>query len=176
MLTSRAAVSGCLRRRDLFTRLGASNVGINEVTNTADVAQMTLYNNFPSKEALTLAVYEDMAGTTLRAPREMETAVQSEAERVLSLFDHFDSRANEADYRGCPFIHASLQAADPAGPIYTLVHSYKHALREHVLGLLDQDRSDRGELADLIVILLDGAVAEAYLKGVSNPAKAAKGR
>ena len=160
--------------RDLFTRRGASNVGINDVTDTAGVARMTLYNNFPSKEALTLAVYEDMAEETLRELREMETAGRSEEARVLSLFDHFDRHANEADHRGCPFIHASLQAAEPAGPIYALVHSYKRALREHVLGLLDEDRADRAELADLIVILLDGAVTEAYLKGVSHPARTAK--
>ncbi len=41
--------------RRLFTRHGASNVGINDVTAAAGVARMTLYNNFLSKDALTAA-------------------------------------------------------------------------------------------------------------------------
>lgn len=159
--------------RDLFTRRGASNVGINDVTDTAGVARMTLYNNFPSKEALTQAVYEEMMEADLRELRALETRERPEEERILALFRHFDGKAPRTDYRGCPFIHASLQAAEPSGPIYTLVQSYKRALREHVLGLLDENRANRAELADQIVILLDGAVTEAYLKGVAHPGQAA---
>ena len=160
--------------RDLFTRRGASNVGINDVTDVAGVARMTLYNNFPSKEALTLAVYEEMAETDLEELRCSQTNGRSEEERVLALFDHFDRKASPTGYRGCPFIHASLQAAEPSGAIHALVQSYKRALREYVLGLLDDDRANRAELADQIVILLDGSVTEAYLKGVVHPGTAAR--
>lgn len=160
--------------RDLFTRRGASNVGINDVTDMAGVARMTLYNNFPSKEALTLAVYGEMVEAALRNLREMDRAGRSEDERILDLFIRFANPTDEADRRGCPFIHASLQDAEPAGSIYTLVQSYKRALREHVLGLLNENRASRAELADQIVILLDGMVTEAYLKGVADPTKAAK--
>lgn len=160
--------------RDLFLRCGASNVGINDVTDSAGVARMTLYNNFESKEALVLAVYEELIQATLRELRQMDVASRPERERVLKLFDYFDSKAHSADYRGCPFIHASLQAAEPSGAIHATVSSYKRALREYVLGLLDKGRRSRAELADQIVILLDGAVTEAYLNGVTHPTRAAK--
>ena len=160
---------------DLFTRRGVANVGVNEVTDTAGVARMTLYNNFPSKEALTLAVYEEMVTTALQELREIEKkADRTEEERVLAIFDHFDRKAHRADYRGCPFIHASLQDAEPAGPIYELVRSYKRSLRDHVFRLLKEGRANRAELADQIVMLLDGAVTEAYLKGVTHPGSSAK--
>ena len=160
--------------RELFTRHGASNVGINDVTAAAGVAKMTLYNNFPSKEALTQAVYEEMTAETLAEIRAIETRGKSEEERIHDLFNHFDLNTDGPDYRGCPFIHASLQAADTQGPIHGLVTTYKRALRAHVLDLLDNDRKDRAELADLILLLLDGAVTEAYLKGVDQPAGLAK--
>ncbi len=160
--------------RRLFTRHGASNVGINDVTAAAGVARMTLYNNFPSKDALTAAVYEQMAHAALQALSEMETSGRSEAENVLAIFDHFDRSEHEADYRGCPFIHASLQAAETSGPIYAIAHSYKRGLREHIVHVLDEGRRNRAELADQIVLLLDGAVTEAYLKGVADPVTAAK--
>lgn len=160
--------------RRLFTRHGASNVGINDVTAAAGVARMTLYNNFPSKDALTTAVYEEMARAALQALREMQTSGHSEEENILAIFKHFDRSEHEADYRGCPFIHASLQAAEASGPIYAIVQSYKRGLREHIVHVLDEGRRNRSELADQIVLLLDGAVTEAYLKGVADPVTAAK--
>src|SRR5262249_20346191 len=45
----------------LFYERGLPNVGINEVTERAGVARMTLYNNFDSKEALALAAFERQA-------------------------------------------------------------------------------------------------------------------
>ncbi|WP_375463583.1 TetR/AcrR family transcriptional regulator [uncultured Methylobacterium sp.] len=160
--------------RRLFTRHGASNVGINDVTAAAGVARMTLYNNFPSKDALTAAVYDEMARAALQALGAMERSGRSDEETILGVFDHFDRRGQDADARGCPFIHASLQAADASGPVYAIVQAYKRGLREHVLHLLDAGRPNRAELADQIVLLLDGAVTEAYLRGVADPMTAAK--
>ena len=158
----------------LFTRHGASNVGINDVTAAAGVARMTLYNNFPSKDALTGAVYEEMARATLRALSEVEVSGRSDEENILAIFDHFDRSEHDPDYRGCPFIHVSLQAAEASGPIHAIVQSYKRSLREHIARVLDGGRRNRAELADQIVLLLDGAVTEAYLRGVADPVTAAK--
>lgn len=160
--------------RDLFTRRGASNVGINDVTATAGVAKMTLYNNFPSKDALVLAVYRDMMDTDLRDLSAMARADGSEQERLLGLLDHFDRDTHAGGDRGCPFIHASLQAAESAGPIYQLVRAYKCRLRDHIRDLLDPDRSNREDLADQLLILLDGMVTERYLRGVGSPVDAAR--
>ena len=159
--------------RALFMRHGASNVGINDVTAAAGVARMTLYNNFSSKEALVQAVYEEMMAETLAELREMDVAGRSEEARVHDLFRRFDP-GTDAGPRGCPFIHASLQAADPTVPIHTLVRAYKRALRDHILTLLDTERPDRAELADLILILLDGAVTEACLDGVDDALASAR--
>lgn len=160
--------------RGLFTRRGAANVGINDVIATAGVAKMTLYNNFPSKDALTAAVYEDMAREVLEALAALDVEGCSEAERIAALFDDFDTRTQDPGHRGCPFIHASLQSADAAGPIHAIVRAYKRQLRARVLAMLDADRSNRDELADQIVLLIDGAVTEAYLQGVADPIGAGK--
>jgi AcrR family transcriptional regulator len=160
--------------RELFTRHGASNVGINDVTGAAGVARMTLYNNFASKDALTAAVYADMAQATLQGLNAIDWSGRSDEDNILAIFDHFDIASNGSGYRGCPFIHASLQAAEPAGSVYALVCAYKRNLREHVFGVIDAGRPNRAELADQIVLLLDGAVTEVYLKGVADPVAAAK--
>lgn len=159
----------------LFTKRGTANVGINEVTAEAGVARMTLYNNFPSKEKLTVAVYEEMAQAALTRIDTVLAAEKDETSRISALFSHFGRNAHRSDFRGCSFIHASLQETDPHGPLYAVVQAYKQALRERVLATFEPKRRHRALLADQIVILLDGAVTEAYIKGVADAITAAKG-
>ncbi len=160
--------------RTLFTRHGAANVGINEVTAEAGVARMTLYNNFPSKDALVTAVYRETAEAELNELRRIAMSSPSDEAAVLAMFDHFDRRCQAPGSRGCPLIQASLQAAEPEGPVYDIVQRYKRDLRDHALSLLDEARADRSQLADQILLLLDGAVTEAYLGGVAAPFTAAR--
>ena len=160
--------------RQLFVRHGAANVGINEVIAAAGIARMTLYNNFVSKEALIAAVYEEMSAETLADLARAVNPDLPERDRVLGVFDFFDRSAVDADFRGCPFIHASQQAAEASGAVHEIVRAYKAQLRDHIAGVLDADRPDRGELADQILLLLDGAVTEAHLKGVADPIGKAK--
>jgi AcrR family transcriptional regulator len=159
----------------LYAKRGTANVGINEVTAEAGVARMTLYNNFPSKEKLTVAVYEKMAEEALARIDAVLGAEKDEKGRIAALFTHFGRNAHRPDFRGCSFIHASLQEADPHGPLYAVVQAYKRTLRGRVLAALDPKRRNRKLLADQIVILLDGAVTEAYIKGVADAITAAKG-
>lgn len=160
--------------RRLFTSRGASNVGINDVTAAAGVARMTLYNNFPSKDALIDAVYQEMVDVELADLRRITVGPMSEEAGILAIFDHYDRAGAEEGFRGCPFIHASLQMADPAGSVLGIVRRYKRSLRDHVLAMLDDTRANRTELADQILLLLDGAVTEAYLRGADAPVTAAK--
>lgn len=160
--------------RRLFTHRGTSNVGINEVTEEAGVARMTLYNNFPSKEALSVAVYQEMAEAALARLDMIIESEDSESKRIQAIFIHFGRNSHKPGYRGCSFIHASLQEADPHGPIYEIVQAYKRSLRGRIETALDGRRRNRAELAGQIVLLLDGAVTEAYIKGVADPMEAAK--
>jgi AcrR family transcriptional regulator len=151
-----------------------ANVGINDVIETAGVARMTLYTNFSSKEELTVAVYEQLATNTLLLIDAAGEDQYAEAERIASIVDVFAMGMNSPEYRGCPFIHASFQESRPAGPILSLVRTYKTALRNRIWRALSDDRPNRGEVADQIVLLLDGAVTEAYIGGVPRPLQKAK--
>lgn len=168
----RARLMAAARR--LFTETGTAHVGINEVTAKAGVARMTLYNNFPSKEKLTLAVYEEMAEKTLERIDTVLSHESQDVKRIATLFDHFGRNAHKPSFRGCSFIHASLQEANPSSALVHLVRDYKRALRGRIETALDPKRRNRALLADQITILLDGAVTEAYIKGVADPVAAAR--
>lgn len=50
----------------------------------------------------------------------------------------------------------------------------KVGLRAHVSRLLYEGRANRAELAEQIVLLLDSAATEAYLRGVADSVSSAK--
>src|ERR1700712_2022259 len=83
---------------DLFYERGLPNVGINEVTERAGVARMTLYNNFDSKEALALAAFDRQAeaGRALFARRLARARTASDA--VKAMFDVSEQLATEPGF------------------------------------------------------------------------------
>ncbi|OON41026.1 hypothetical protein BTJ39_03390 [Izhakiella australiensis] len=156
----------------LFIKRGATNVGINEVTAEAGVARMTLYNNFPAKETLISEVYQQVAAEIMQRLTDTTARKKGEREKILGLFDEI--AAQQEDYRGCPMIHASLQAEEAAGEVYQLVQAYKQRLRAFIYQQLSEKRHEREMLADQILLLLDGAATEYYLRGALTPLASAR--
>jgi AcrR family transcriptional regulator len=72
---------------DLFYQRGFHNVGINEVTDTANVARMTLYNNFASKEALAIAAFQKLAQQRQQLIAETLDGAKEARSKILALFD-----------------------------------------------------------------------------------------
>ncbi len=94
----------------LFVRDGYVATGINQITEEADVATMTLYNNFKNKEQLIVAMLERRA----RRFNELTEAYIAKAsddpcEQILAIFDEVDSWIrsefkSEQGFSGCAFV------------------------------------------------------------------------
>src|SRR5215471_4759619 len=89
---------------DLFYDRGLPNVGINEVTERAGVARMTLYNNFDSKEALALAAFERQAEARRALIEKRLERARSASDAAKAMFDVSEQFATKSSFRGCPFI------------------------------------------------------------------------
>lgn len=104
---------------DLFSRRGVRAVGVDTVISAANVAKMTLYRNFDSKDELILAF--------LRRREELWTNgwVRAEATRrgttprdqLLAIFEIFDEWFRAPDFEGCAFITTMLEFADRSSPV-----------------------------------------------------------
>ncbi len=158
--------------KHLFMRNGTANVGINDVTAEAGLAKMTLYNNFPSKDALIAEVYQRVAEEILAMCRQTISESGSEQEKVISLFNH--AVAQKASQRGCPMNHALFQSAEPDGEIFHIVQKYKRQLRQLIVDCLNPGRINRQQLADQILILLDGFALQTYIKAVDSPGESVR--
>jgi len=103
----------------LFSRAGVRAIGVDTITAEADVAKMTLYRNFASKNDLALAFL------ALREERWTRGWVQAEVRRraatpagqLLAIFDIFSEWFPREDFEGCAFITSLLEFDDRADPV-----------------------------------------------------------
>lgn len=159
----------------LFTDRGLSQVGINEITQDAGVARMSLYNNFPSKEALAEAAYAQLSADRLRAVDETVAAASSPHDAILGIFDLAVDLAKGVRFRGCAFIGLAAHLGPTEGPLGILVRHHKAALRDRFTQLAARDDGPAAErLGRQLLALWDGALSDAFIEGDLAPLQAAK--
>ncbi|AQZ70395.1 TetR family transcriptional regulator [[Actinomadura] parvosata subsp. kistnae] len=103
----------------LFTEKGFDNVGVREIAHAADVALSTLFQHFPSKEALVFDMDADLEAGLVAAVRDRPTG-----QSVLhALRDHLIAREQR---RGTD---------DPARAAHVALVNSTPALREYARGM-----------------------------------------
>lgn len=104
---------------DLFSSRGIRAVGVDEIVERAGVAKATLYNHFPTKDALVLAFLErrEQRWTMDWVEAEARRRGSSPEEQLLAIFEVFDEWFRRDDFEGCSFINVLLEmgASHPAG-------------------------------------------------------------
>src|SRR6185436_937300 len=101
----------------LFYQDGIRAVGIDRIIAEAEVAKMSLYKHFASKDDLILAVLEHREDGVLKFFRPAMERHSKKAKTPLRAFfaalkDFFEL----TEFRGCPFQNAAVELADPAHP------------------------------------------------------------
>jgi AcrR family transcriptional regulator len=117
---------------DLFSRRGVRAVGVDTVISEANVAKMTLYRNFSSKDELILAFLrrreEIWTKGWLRA--EVTRRATTPKQRLLAVFEIFDEWFNEPAFEGCVFVTTMLEFADQASPVRKASVAHLAEIRE----------------------------------------------
>jgi len=159
----------------LFAERGLSNVGINEIIREADVARMSLYNNFGSKEELALAAYAAVSQARKAAVDAVIEAAPDPRSAILAVFDHAGDLARVRGFRGCAFINLAAHLEPGAHRLLTLVRNHKVALRERFAALATRHgQRNPEELGRQLLALWDGAIADAHIEGSDAPIEAAR--
>jgi AcrR family transcriptional regulator len=104
---------------DLFCQYGVKAIGVDRIISEANVAKMTLYRHFRSKDELVLAVLErrEQLWTWGWLEREIEQRGETARSRLLACFDVFDEWFRREDFESCLFITCLYEAHDVASPI-----------------------------------------------------------
>jgi AcrR family transcriptional regulator len=104
---------------ELFSRDGTRAVGIEAVIAKANIAKMTLYRNFPSKDGLILAFLDrrEQLWTQDWLLTETSRMADSPQGRLLACFDLFGQWFRSSDFEGCAFIRVLLENNDNASDV-----------------------------------------------------------
>jgi AcrR family transcriptional regulator len=158
----------------LFYGQGINATGIGELTEVAHVSKRTLYQHFEGKDEL-VAAYLRRFGEERLLPREQILARTDlpARERLLGLFDDF--AAGSDAFRGCPYLNAAAEIADPEHPARRLAAEHKRDFR----GLLRETAREAGAtdpdtLAARLAILFDGALAQSAVLNDRAPLRHAR--
>lgn len=159
----------------LFQERGLSRVGINEIVREADVARMSLYNNFRSKEDLAVAAYARLAEARQDTIDAAIAAASSPHAAILSVFDIAKKFADGSSFRGCAFIDLACHAGPGDDRLMCLVRRHKIARRNSFARLsAEAGAADPETLARQLLALWDGALMDAFIEGDAAPIIAAR--
>src|SRR5437868_6320925 len=117
----------------LFYLQGIRAVGVDTIAAEIGISKRTLYNHFPSKDAL-IAAY---LARRFVQPRPSD---KPPVEQILGTFDSLERRFSAKDFRGCPFVNAVAELGTEDKTVKNTDIAYKECRRLWFRDLLRQLR------------------------------------
>ena len=160
----------------LFYRDGYRAVGIDTLLAEAEVAKMTLYNHFDSKEALIVAVLEKRSAALLTAVKtSMAAPGRSPVRQLEAAFDGLHRLFADDEFKGCGFLRALSEYPEPDHPIHRTAWRHKLAFRALFAEVATSaGAKNPAAFAETVGMLIDGAIVAAHATGKTDPATTAR--
>jgi len=163
----------------LFKRDGFHATGIDRIIAEADIAKMTMYRHFPSKDELIVEVLEHR---TRRFERQLDCLAQEVAtpeQKIGKILDWHERWFDSADFHGCLFAHALAEFGDPSHPVFRAVARQKNGLKTRMQAILEEMMPPEraAGAAAALLMLIEGATLMAQMgeadAAIGNARKAA---
>lgn len=152
----------------LFYGQGIRAVGVDTVAAEIGISKRTLYNHFASKDELIVAYLT----------RRLRPAPPSDlppVEQILGNFDRLERTIATGVFRGCPFVNAVAELKEPAHAANKIALAFKEQRRTWFRDLLvSLGVEDPETLSMQLLLLIDGAIAAAIVRGDPKVATAAR--
>jgi AcrR family transcriptional regulator len=177
--TSRSASKVPMRERiveaatALFYAQGLRAVSAEKIIAQVGITKVTFYRHFPTKDDLIVAYLERRA----KWERDAIAHARQSADDVPDVFriiaEAIGAESCSPGFRGCPFINAAAEYADPEHPVRRVVDAHRRWFKQTIQDLLDEiNVPDPAPAADQLVMLRDGAMVSGYLSDPSTVADA----
>jgi AcrR family transcriptional regulator len=160
----------------LFYQEGIRAVGIDRIIAEADVAKMSLYKHFRSKDDLIVAALKHREENVLEYFRSaMEGHVRRTKNPLRAFFVALKDFFESPGFRGCPMQNAAVELADPNHPGAEFVRGHKQRFSEFLRMLVEETVGKaRAKVAPAVAILVEGALVTAVIQGNSDAADVAR--
>ncbi|MHB1011245.1 MAG: TetR/AcrR family transcriptional regulator, partial [Propionibacteriaceae bacterium] len=158
---------------ELFYAHGIRAVSAEKVIAQVGITKVTFYRHFPTKDELVVAYLERRA----QWERDAIAGARKAATEVPDVFrivaEAIGAESCTPGFRGCPFINAAAEYADPHHPVRLVVDEHRRWFRQAIQDLLDEIAiPDSALVADELVMLRDGAMVSGYLSDPRTVAEA----
>lgn len=149
----------------LFRRDGFHATGVDRIIAEAQVAKMTMYRHFPSKEGLIVAVLDWRADRFRGQLDERVDAATTPGEKVAAIFDWHERWFESPEFHGCLFQHALAEFVEPDHAVFEAALRQKRDLRERLRQILSQSLPDNAAepVATTLFMLIEGATVLAHM-------------
>lgn len=159
---------------ELFHERGVRAVGVDEIVRRAGATKPSLYHRFASKDGLVAACLEQIAEEAkVELEARMSAAGEDPMAQLRALVGYCADRMAAPGFRGSPMSNTAVEFPDDDHPARAVAVENKIYLRERVQS---QTRrltvEDPEELADGIVLLIEGAFSTQDVFGPNGPANA----
>ena len=155
----------------LFYAQGLRAVSAEKIIAQVGITKVTFYRHFPTKDDLIVAYLERRAKWERDAIAHVRESAGDVPDVFRILAEAIGAESCSPGFRGCPFINAAAEYADPEHPVRLAVDAHRRWFRQTIKDLLDEiNVPDPALVADQLVMLRDGAMVSGYL---SDPATVA---
>lgn len=160
---------------EMFYKEGVS-VGINDIIKRADVARMTLYKHFSSKEALILAVLEhDTEAWRSHLAERVDALARKPEDKPIAAFKVVEEAVGTKGFRGAAALNYASQTADAKSSVHTLARAHNEVVQGMFESWMKAAKLKKVKrVSRQLSILLNGALTTAQLEGDSSAVKDAR--
>jgi AcrR family transcriptional regulator len=156
--------------RVLFGERGITTTGVAELCAAAEVSKRTLYQHFPSKDEVVVAYLRALEEEPALGPEGvLARAELSPRARLLELFAALGEQRHPM--RGCPFVNAAVELADPGHPGHRFAAEHKRRFAERLTEIArDAGARPAEQVGRRLALLYDGAAAQLAVSDTADPA------
>jgi AcrR family transcriptional regulator len=151
----------------LFYGAGIRATGVDTIAAEVGISKRTLYNHFPSKDALIAAYLK--RGFYEPRPSELPPIAQ-----IVRYFDRLEKGFSARDFRGCRFVNAVAELGDEDRAARKIAIDFMEGRRLWFRELLTTGGVREADaLATQLAMLVDGAISMAMVRDDPSMARAA---
>jgi AcrR family transcriptional regulator len=161
----------------LFYAEGVRAVGIDRIIAEAEVAKMSLYNHFSSKDDLILAVLQNREEKfSGMFEKWMDHHASKGMDRLRAFFAALKDWFESAGFRGCMFINARVELADAKHPASEFSACHKVRFHEMLQSIIEESSGAKAAetASPAIALLVEGAIVTAVMEQSSESADVAR--
>lgn len=147
-----------------FYTEGIRAVSADRLIAAAGVSKVTFYRHFRTKDDLVVAYLEANAALERQNMEQLRDQAPDAGAALLAVARAIGDWTCSAGFRGCPFINAAAEFADPTHPARRVIATHRAWFVTFLKDLLGQMAiQDPETVADQLIMLRDGAMVTGYL-------------